>query len=75
MDGKVAVVTGGPEAIGYGCTHTLLNHNISKLFILSKPEDVISDAVDQTIQDEDSIPLNVALEPLYIHQEEVVNFV
>jgi short-subunit dehydrogenase len=45
LDGKVAVVTSGSEAIGYSCTHTLLDHNISKLFIFSKSEDVISDAL------------------------------
>ena len=32
-----------------------------------KVKDVISDAVDRTIQDENSVPLNVALGPLYIH--------
>lgn len=31
---------------GYGCTHTLLSHNISKLFIISKSEDVASDAIN-----------------------------
>ena len=41
LDGKVAIVISGPEAIGYGCTHTLLDHNISKLFIFFKPKDVI----------------------------------
>jgi len=45
LEGKVAIVTGGSEGIGYGCTHTLLNHNISKLFILSKSEDIIGDAL------------------------------
>jgi NAD(P)-dependent dehydrogenase (short-subunit alcohol dehydrogenase family) len=45
LSGKVAVVTGGSEGIGYGCTHTLLKHNISKLFVLSKSEDIISDAL------------------------------
>ncbi|OCL06674.1 NAD(P)-binding protein [Glonium stellatum] len=45
LDGKVAVVTGGSEGIGYGCTHTLLDHNISKLFIISKSEGVVNDAL------------------------------
>lgn len=45
LSGKVAVVTGGSEGIGYGCTHTLLSKNISKLFIISWSEDVISDAL------------------------------
>lgn len=35
LSGKVALVTGGSEGIGFGCTHTLLSHGISKLFILS----------------------------------------
>ncbi|KAL9082885.1 MAG: hypothetical protein Q9159_006128 [Coniocarpon cinnabarinum] len=42
----VAVVTGGSEGIGYGCTHTLLSRNISKLFILSVSEEVVSKAID-----------------------------
>lgn len=46
LSGKVALVTGGSEGIGYGCTHTLLSHNISKLFILSKSEDIASDAIN-----------------------------
>jgi len=45
LTGKVALVTGGSEGIGYGCTHTLLSHNISKLFVLSLSDDVASDAV------------------------------
>ena len=46
LSGKVAVVTGGSEGIGYGCTHTLLKHNISKLFIISKGEDIAQDAIN-----------------------------
>ena len=45
LEGKVAVVTGGSEGIGYGCTHTLLSHGIKKLFIISVSEDVIDDAL------------------------------
>ncbi|KAF2710912.1 retinol dehydrogenase 12 [Pleomassaria siparia CBS 279.74] len=44
LSGKVAVVTGGSEGIGYGCTHTLLSHNISKLFIISKEANIVDDA-------------------------------
>ncbi|KZV74917.1 NAD(P)-binding protein [Peniophora sp. CONT] len=44
--GKVALVTGGSEGIGYGCTHTLLSKNISKLFIISQSSDVIDKALD-----------------------------
>lgn len=46
LSGKVAVVTGGSEGIGYGVTHTLLSHNISKLFIVSLSSDVASDAIN-----------------------------
>ena len=45
LSGKVAVVTGGSEGVGYGCTHTLLSHNIKKLFILSVSKDVIDGAL------------------------------
>jgi NAD(P)-dependent dehydrogenase (short-subunit alcohol dehydrogenase family) len=45
LTGKVAVVTGGSEGIGYGCTHTLLSRNIKKLFIISMSEDIIEDAL------------------------------
>ncbi|KAH9908430.1 retinol dehydrogenase 12 [Xylariomycetidae sp. FL2044] len=40
LKGKVAVVTGGTEGVGYGCAYTLLKHNIDKLYILSVREDV-----------------------------------
>ena len=46
LSGKVAVVTGGSQGIGYGCTHTLLSHNIKKLFILSLSKDVVDGAVN-----------------------------
>jgi NAD(P)-dependent dehydrogenase (short-subunit alcohol dehydrogenase family) len=46
LSGKVALVTGGSEGIGYGCTHTLLSHNVSKLFILSMSEDIANDAIN-----------------------------
>lgn len=44
LSGKVAVVTGGSEGIGYGVTHTLLSHNISKLFVVCLEPDVAEDA-------------------------------
>lgn len=46
QSGKVAVVTGGSEGIGYGAVHTLLKKNIAKVFILSVREDVIADSVE-----------------------------
>lgn len=51
LSGKVAVVTGGSEGIGFGCTHTLLTHNIGKLFILSMRKEVIDDAL-KSIEEE-----------------------
>jgi NAD(P)-dependent dehydrogenase (short-subunit alcohol dehydrogenase family) len=46
LNGKVAIVTGGSEGIGYGCTHTLLSHNISRIFILSLSQSVVDGALD-----------------------------
>ena len=51
QSGKVAVVTGGSEGIGYGVTHTLLKNNISKLFILSVSEDVVKSAKEAVAKD------------------------
>ncbi|KAH9828850.1 retinol dehydrogenase 12 [Teratosphaeria destructans] len=51
QSGKVAVVTGGSEGIGYGITHGLLSKNISKLFILSVSKDVV-DGAFKAIADE-----------------------
>ncbi|KAI9797816.1 MAG: hypothetical protein M1833_005319 [Piccolia ochrophora] len=45
LDGKVAVVTGGSEGIGYGVSHTLLSHGIAKLFLLSVSKEVVDGAV------------------------------
>ncbi|KAI4256418.1 MAG: hypothetical protein LQ352_002094 [Teloschistes flavicans] len=46
LTGKVAVITGGSEGIGYACSHTLLTHDIKKLFILSVSKDVVDGAVN-----------------------------
>ncbi|KAF8863578.1 NAD(P)-binding protein [Acephala macrosclerotiorum] len=46
LTSKVAIVTGGSEGIGYGCTHTLLANNVSKLFILSLSQEVVDGALD-----------------------------
>ncbi|EAT91310.1 hypothetical protein SNOG_01661 [Parastagonospora nodorum SN15] len=51
LSGKVALVTGGSEGIGYGCTHTLLSKNVSKLFILSQSEDIVTDAINAITQE------------------------
>lgn len=46
LSGKVAVVTGGTEGIGFGCTHTLLSKNVSKLFVTSLRKEVADKALD-----------------------------
>lgn len=46
MTGKIAVITGGSEGIGYACSHTMLTHDIKKLFILSVSKEVIDGAVN-----------------------------
>lgn len=37
-------MTGGSEGIGYGVTHTLLDHGISKIFVLSLSDEVVKGA-------------------------------
>ncbi|KEY67814.1 hypothetical protein S7711_04124 [Stachybotrys chartarum IBT 7711] len=56
LSGKVAVVTGGSEGIGYGVTYTLLRHNIKKLFILSISEETVKGAQDAIAKDKDLGP-------------------
>ncbi|MCJ1341225.1 hypothetical protein MMC09_006521 [Bachmanniomyces sp. S44760] len=51
VKGKVAVVTGGSEGIGYGCTHTLLTKGIEKLFILSVSKEVVDGAVKSVTEE------------------------
>lgn len=51
LSGKVAVVTGGSEGIGYGCTHSLLLHGIAKLFILFVSKEV-NDGVVSAVREE-----------------------
>ncbi|KAI0888807.1 retinol dehydrogenase 12 [Annulohypoxylon maeteangense] len=51
LSGKTAVVTGGSEGIGYGCTYTLLKHNIAKIYILSISEEVVAGAKDAIAKD------------------------
>lgn len=40
----MAVITGGSEGIGYGVSHTLLTHNIAKVYILSVSKEVVDGA-------------------------------
>lgn len=37
-------MTGGSEGIGYACTHTLLNRDVAKIFILSVSKEVVDGA-------------------------------
>lgn len=46
LEGKVAIVTGGSQGIGYGCTHTMLSKGVKKLFILSTTKDVADGAIN-----------------------------
>lgn len=46
LEGKVALVTGGDEGIGYGATHTLLSKGISKLFVTSVRQEKGDDALE-----------------------------
>ena len=45
QEGKVAVVTGGSEGIGYGAAFTLLKNGLSKLIILSMSQEVFNGAL------------------------------
>ena len=46
LKGKVAVITGGSEGIGYGASYTLLSHGIEKIFILSVSKEVIDGSIN-----------------------------
>ena len=46
LKGKVAVVTGGSEGIGYAASHTLLSHGLEKLFILSVSKEVVDGSIN-----------------------------
>ncbi|KAK3396850.1 alcohol dehydrogenase-like protein Bli-4 [Sordaria brevicollis] len=46
LSGKVAVITGGSEGIGFGVAFTLLKHNLSKLYILSRKQATFDGALD-----------------------------
>jgi len=51
LSGKVAVVTGGSNGIGYAVVHTLLAKGSAKVFILSTSEEIFSQA-KATIKEE-----------------------
>ena len=46
QSGKVAVITGGSEGIGFACSHTLLTKNIAKVIMLSVSKDKAEAARD-----------------------------
>lgn len=46
QSGKVAVVTGGSEGIGYGASFTLLQHNLAKLFVISVNGQTMNGAIN-----------------------------
>ena len=46
LTGKVYVVTGGTAGIGYGITAHLLQHNASKIILLSQKEEHAQEATD-----------------------------
>lgn len=45
LTGKVAVITGGSEGIGFGASHTMLAHGLSKLFVISYRKEVMDNAL------------------------------
>ena len=45
QEGKVAVITGGSEGIGYGAAFTLLKNSLSKLIILSMSQETFNGAL------------------------------
>lgn len=51
LSGKVAVITGGSEGIGFGVAHTLLKHNIAKIYILSVSKEVVEGAKDAVAEE------------------------
>lgn len=50
LSGKVALITGGSEGIGYATAYTLLKANAAKVFILSISEETIDGAISEIKQ-------------------------
>lgn len=51
LKGKVAVVTGGSEGIGFGAVYTMLKHNLEKVFILSVSKEVMDESLKKISED------------------------
>jgi NAD(P)-dependent dehydrogenase (short-subunit alcohol dehydrogenase family) len=51
LSGKVAVITGGSRGIGYGCAHTFLSSNISKLFIIASSQESLQQGAKAISED------------------------
>ena len=47
LSGKVALITGGSDGIGYATSFVLLKNNLKKLFIISLSEEVKDNAVEE----------------------------
>lgn len=51
LSGKIAVVTGATQGVGYAVSHTLLSRNLAHLHMLSGSEDVAETAVNLVKRD------------------------
>lgn len=51
LKGKVAVVTGGSEGIGFATVYTMLKFGLEKVFILSVSKDVMDEALKKIKED------------------------
>lgn len=51
LKGKIAVITGGSEGIGFGALYTLLKFGLEKAFVLSVSKDVMDKSLDRVKKD------------------------
>lgn len=51
LKGKVAVVTGGSEGIGFATVYTMLKFGLEKVFIISVSKDVMDEALKRIKED------------------------